>query len=102
MTETSADPRRECLNIECRDLTPPTVPVAERRAARFRFLGKQTPESALHALRSALTVVADARRLDEGVWIGWCKAWRQAALTHSLPTLSTMAMADAFRTPGTV
>ncbi len=41
--------------------------VAELRTARFQFLGKDTPESVLHALRAALKVVAEARRLDEGV-----------------------------------
>lgn len=41
--------------------------VAELRTARFQFLGKDTPESALHALRAALKMVADAKRLDEGV-----------------------------------
>ena len=41
--------------------------VAELRTARFQFLGKDTPESVLNALRSALKVVADAKRLDEGI-----------------------------------
>jgi hypothetical protein len=41
--------------------------VAELRTARFQFLGKDTPESVLHALRTALKVVAEAKRLDEGV-----------------------------------
>lgn len=41
--------------------------VAELRTARFQFLGKDTPESVLHALRAALKVVAEAKRLDEGV-----------------------------------
>ncbi len=41
--------------------------VAELRTARFQFLGKDTPVSVLHALRSALRVVADSKRLDAGV-----------------------------------
>ncbi|MGE3311422.1 MAG: hypothetical protein AB7O66_15755 [Limisphaerales bacterium] len=41
--------------------------VAELRGARFQFLGKDTPESVLSALHAALELVAQAKRLDEGV-----------------------------------
>jgi hypothetical protein len=38
--------------------------VAELRTARFQFLGKDTPPAAIHALASALRIIAEATRLD--------------------------------------
>jgi hypothetical protein len=38
--------------------------VAEFRTARFQFLGKDTPPAAVHAMASALRLVAEAKRLD--------------------------------------
>ena len=38
--------------------------VAELRTARFQFLGKDTPPTAIQAVASALHLVAEAKRLD--------------------------------------
>jgi len=38
--------------------------VAELRTARFQFLGKDTPLTAMQAVASALSLVAEARRFD--------------------------------------
>jgi len=64
---TLGDRRKQRLNANGVASNAISEIVAELRTARFQFLGKDTPESALNALRSALKVVADAQRLDEGI-----------------------------------